>query len=300
MKRMIALLAGTMLASGLAHAADPVLVVDQQQFEARYEAKPAVSGINGKIEAIYGWYDIDGAGDDINLLAGAGAISVPITNAFGLQVDGALGRYSGAGDATGYGVGAHLFWRNPDLALVGLYGDYQRVSDFDVTTWRLGVEAELYLDRISLEGFAGAERVDFAVGDETYFSGEAIAALYLTDDFRIHAGAGHRFDELFGIVGAEAMLPFGANNIALFTDGTFSEDATSVRAGVRVYFGEAGKSLKARHREDDPKIRLLDPIPAGAFANQGDPLDQFIPPDAECEFGSTLRDGCLRPPLVPI
>ncbi len=252
-----------------AWAADPVLVVDQQQFEERYEAKPAVSGINGKIEAAYTWYDIDGLDDDLDLWSGAGAISIPLGHSFGLQVDGGIGRYDGGGQsATGYGVAGHLFWRNPDMALVGLYGDYQRISDFDITTWRIGVEAELYLDRISLEGFAGAENVDLGGADETYFSGEALAAFYLTDDFRIHAGAGHRFDELYGIVGAEAMLPFGGNNVALFTDATFSEDVTSVRGGVRVYFGEAGKSLMARHREDDPRIRLFDPFVGDAFGGE--------------------------------
>lgn len=251
-----------------AYAADPVLVVDQQQFEARYESKPAVSGINGKIEAAYTWYDIDGAGD-VDLVSGAGAISIPIGHSFGLQVDGGVGRYSNGGDATAYGVGGHLFWRNPDVALVGVYGDYQRTSDLDASSWRLGVEAEMYLDRVSLEGFAGAEQLDVGGNEETYFTGEAIAALYVTDDFRVHGGVGHRFDETYGIIGAEAMLPVGANNIALFADGTISEDTTMVRGGLRVYFGEGGKSLKARHREDDPKIRLFDPI-AGDFFAAGD------------------------------
>lgn len=221
---------------------------------------------------------------------------MPIGHSFGLQVDGAFGRYDGAGDASGYGVGAHLFWRNPDVALVGLYGDYQRVSDFDATTWRLGVEGELYLDRISLEGFVGGERVEVATGDETYFSGEALAALYITDDFRIHAGAGHRFDELYGMIGAEAMLPFASNNVALFTDGTFSDDATSVRAGVRVYFGEAGKSLKARHREDDPRIRLLDPIPGSAFACPPIPDDYDGPILLDVSGPSNGCDLPIKPP----
>lgn len=257
-----------------AYAADPVLVVDQQQFEARYEAKPAVSGINGKIEAAYTWYDIDGL-DDIDLWSGAGAISIPIAHRYGLQIDGGVGRFSGNGSATAYGVGAHLFWRDPDIALLGLYGDYQRVSDVDAQSWRLGVEGELYLDRISLEGFAGAEQLDLGGAEETFFSGEAIAALYVTDNIRIHGGVGHRFDETFGVVGAEAMLPFGGNNVALFGDGKFSGDATAIRAGVRVYFGESGKSLKARHREDDPKIRLFDPV-VGDYFEPGD--GEYEPP----------------------
>lgn len=254
-----------------AYAADPVLVVDEQQFEARYEAKPAVSGINGKIEAAYTWVDIDGLGD-ADFFNGAGAISIPIGQRFGLQLDAGVGRFSGDGSSTAYGVGAHAFWRNPDVALLGVYGDYQSTTDFDLDSMRLGVEAELYLGRFSLEGFAGGERVDIGPDDETYFTGEALAAFYITDDFRVHGGVGHRFDETYGVLGAEAMLPFASNNVALFTDGRFSSDATAIRGGVRVYFGEAGKSLVARHREDDPRIRLFD-----AFGVSGDDGDEGCP-----------------------
>ncbi len=243
--------------AGTAYAADAVLVVDDQQFQARYEAKPAVSGINGKLEAYYTWIDIDGLGD-VDLWTGAGAISIPVGHSFGVQIDGGIGRFSGNGSATAYGIGAHAFWRNPDVALLGLYGDYQTTTDFDFDAVRLGVEGELYLDRISLEGIAGAERVDGPGGDDTYFSGEALAAFYITDDFRVHGGVGHRFDETYGTIGAEAMLPLGGNNVALFTDGRFSSNQTAIRGGLRVYFGESGKSLIARHREDDPRIRLFD------------------------------------------
>jgi hypothetical protein len=121
---------------------------------------------------------------------------------------------------------------------------------------------------------------------ETYFTGEALGAFYVTDNVRIHGGVGHRFDETFGRIGAEAILPFAANNVALYTDGTFGSDTTTIRAGLRVYFGQRGKSLIDRHREDDPKIRLFDGAPSGYLdqirdgrtsnqdetANSGDPI----------------------------
>lgn len=283
MLRFVSFASASAMMTVAAHAADPLLVIDQEQFEARYEAKPAVSGINGKIEATYNWYDVDNVDEDIDMWSGAGAISIPLGHSFGLQIDGGIGRYSAGDDsATGYGVAGHLFWRNPDTALVGLYGDYQRISDLDASTWRLGVEAELYFDRISLEGFAGAEQVSIDSDDETYFSGEALAALYVTDNFRIEGGVGHRFEEVYGTIGAEAMLPFGDNNVSLFTNAAFSEDATSVRGGVRIYFGEAGKSLKARHRQDDPKIRLFDPL-VGDFFSAGDG-ESFPPPCNDCPY----------------
>ena len=200
-------------------------------FEEKFDGvKPAVSGINGKIEAAY--------------------------------------TYVG----TGFGAAVHAFWRNPDTALLGFYGDVVRYdTDFgpDVTTWRYGAEGELYLDRVSLEGFIGGDTVDAGGFNETYFSAEAMAAFYVTDDFRIHAGVGHRFDDTFGRVGAEAMLPFAGRNVALFGDGTFGDDVTTARAGLRVYFGEAGKSLKDRHRQDDPRIRLFD-VFGGSFESGDD------------------------------
>ncbi len=266
---------GAVLGGG-AFAADAVLVVDDQQFEARYEAKPAVSALNGKIEAAYTWIDIDGLGN-VDLWTGAASVSVPVSHSFGIQIDAGIGRFTGDASATAYGIAGHAFWRNPDFALLGLYADYQTTTDFDLDATRIGLEGELYLDRISLEGFAGAELVDTPGGDETFFSGEALAAFYITDDFRVHGGVGHRFDETYGIVGAEAMLPFGGNNVALFTDGVFADAATSVRGGVRIYFGESGKSLKARHREDDPRVRLFDAT-GGFMAGDDDDVIVCEPP----------------------
>jgi hypothetical protein len=234
-------------------------------FEEKFAGvKPAVSGINGKIEAAYTYVDVDNVGDT-NMGDLAGSIAFPVGERFGLQFDGGVATANDLG--TGFGAGVHAFWRNPDTALLGFYGDVVRYdTDFgpDVTTWRYGAEGELYIDRFSLEGFVGGDTVDAGDFNDTYFSAEAMAAFYVTDDFRIHAGVGHRFDETFGRVGAEAMLPFASRNVALFGDGTFGDDVTAARVGLRVYFGEAGKSLKDRHREDDPRIRLFDMF-GGAF-----------------------------------
>ncbi len=246
--------------SPLAHAADPVFTVDQPQPLLPYQHKPAVSAFNGKFEAAYVWSRLDGAGSSDGLQA-AGAVSFPLGHSFGLQIDGGLARVSGG---TAGGIGAHLFWRRPETALVGVYADFQRNGGQDYSTWRVAAEGELYFGRFSLEGLAGAETVRADSFRETYFTGEALAAIYVTDNIRIHGGVGHRFNETFGRIGAEAILPFAANNVALFTDGTFGSDATTIRAGLRVYFGQRGKSLIDRHREDDPKIRLFDGFVASA------------------------------------
>lgn len=228
-------------------------------FEERFEgAKPAVSGINGKIEAAYTYIDVDNVGD-ANMGDLAGSIAFPVGEQFGLQFDGGVATANDIG--TGLGTAVHAFWRNPDTALLGFYGDVVHFdTDFgpNVTTWRYGAEAEVYLARLTLEGFIGGDTATADGNNETYFSADAMAAFYVTDDLRLHAGVGHRFDETFGRVGAEAMLPFAGQNVALFGDGTFGDDVAAARVGLRVYFGEAGKSLKDRHRQDDPRVRLFD------------------------------------------
>lgn len=270
--------------SSIAHAADPVFTIDQPQPLLPYQHKPAVSAFNGKFEAAYVWSRLDGAGSSDGLQA-AGAVSFPLGHSFGLQIDGGLARVSGG---TAGGIGAHLFWRRPETALVGVYADFQRNGGLDYSTWRLAAEGELYFGRFSLEGLAGAETVRADTFRETYFTGEALAAFYVTDNVRIHGGVGHRFDETFGRIGAEAILPFAANNVALYTDGTFGSDTTTIRAGLRVYFGQHGKSLIDRHREDDPKIRLFDGAP---------PIHRVANPVNE-DDGQTPPPGDA--PVVPV
>lgn len=236
-------------------AADPMIEIPQT-------LKPAVSGINGKLDLGYIYLDPDLNVGDFNGGYAIGSLSVPLGQRFGFQIDGGYGYLSGSpSDPQIGGVGGHLFWRDPDVALLGIYGHYAALDTDSaagtVDTWRYGVEGELYLDRFSIEAFAGADTLDGNGGSDTTFNGEALAAFYATENFRIDAGIVHQFDETLGKVGAEVMLPFGANNTSLYASGTFG-NATTVKAGLRIYFGEAGKSLMGRHREDDPRSRILD------------------------------------------
>ncbi len=65
---------------------------------------PAVSAINGKIEALGGAVDGEGAG------AALGSVTLPLGERFGLQADAAYGEIDGE---ELYGGGAHLFARDP-------------------------------------------------------------------------------------------------------------------------------------------------------------------------------------------
>lgn len=221
---------------------------------------PAISAINGKFEGLGGEFAHDTLG------AVAGSLSVPLSHRYGLQIDGLAGSWAEDGV---FGVGAHLFWRDPRAGMVGLYGDHlywdglggQAVS-------RVGAEAEWYAGRFSLEGLAGAE---FGELKDRAFS-RVNLAFYPRDDLRLSVG--HRY------LGGDHALTLGAewqvapSGVALFAEGLVGENRSdAILAGIRIYVAPEPKSLMRRHREDDPpnEIKgalqsLAANLPAGTVA----------------------------------
>jgi len=201
----------------------------------------AVSEINGKLSIAGG-----AAKDDGNkgaVFQSEGSVSIPINCQFGLQLDGALGKLDGK--TTG-GVAAHAFARDPNSYLLGAYGSYSGAGGNDI--WRLGPEAEYYLDKITLSGLAGYENSDRTKGDVFAALG---VSYYATDNFKLSAGYSRFLDVSAAAFGAEYQL----DNMpaSLFVAGQFgNKDHRRVLAGVRYYFGGAQKSLIRRDREDDP------------------------------------------------
>jgi hypothetical protein len=200
---------------------------------------PAVSGLNGKLEAFGGEFA------DESLAAVAGSISFPLARRYGVQIDGLVGSSGGDNIA---GVGAHLFWRDPARGLAGVYGDHVHWDGFGGNSVsRLAAEGELYLGRVSLEGMIGAE---FGELNDRVFARSNIA-YYPRDDVRLFVG--HRY------LGGEHALALGAEwqvaprGVALFAEGQVGDDTGSaILGGLRIYFGDRDKSLIRRHREDDP------------------------------------------------
>ncbi len=205
----------------------------------------AVSGINGKI-SIAGGATKDN-GDKGGVFQGEGSLSIPINCEFGLQLDGAIGKLDG--DTAG-GAAVHAFTRNPNSYLLGAYGSYSGVSKNDI--WRLGGEAEYYIDKITLSGLAGYENSDQTKGDVFAVLG---VSYYATDNFKVSAGYSRFLDINAAAFGAEYQI----DNMpaSLFVSGRFGgKSHRRVLAGVRYYFGGAQKSLIRRDREDDPMIFL--------------------------------------------
>src|SRR5262249_12064699 len=97
---------------------------------------PAVSQTNLKVTAE------GGQADDESAFFVGGALTLPVGERFGLQVASGA---SGVDGDTPSGARAHLFTRDPDRYLIGLFAAYAKENDFDLDATRIGAEAELYM-----------------------------------------------------------------------------------------------------------------------------------------------------------
>jgi hypothetical protein len=196
-----------------------------------------------------------------------GSLSIPLAQQWGVQLDGDLGSDSGIGFYRG---AAHLFWRDPSIGLLGAYVSYSRNNGIDSAvlghisenTARYAAEGEYYLDRWSFGGLIGAETVSINSGVPlpsvpNRFFDDVWASYYVTDNFELYAGHAYTFGTHFLTLGAEYGIALGGGRMAsLFADGWIGEGGDNgALAGLRVYFGQRDKSLKDRHRQDDPAVR---------------------------------------------
>lgn len=254
-------------------------------------ALPAVSGPNGKVELDLGWLtDPDSA-----IFRGGASFSLPVGERFGLQGDLAVGSFA---DEWMGGGALHAFTRDPSSYLLGVTAGVV-VAD---GAWlgAVGPEAELYLDRVSLEGWAGWATLEYddpMLADDLGFFGFGDLAFYPTDDWRLSIG-------VTSILGTESLklateyqfadLPFsGTGEIRAYDTGTWS-----AKIGIKGYFGGPNKSLIDRHRQDDPRNRAIDLFgAAGMLITTGDepawdcPDGEFPVPepayDGECAYPAT-------------
>lgn len=208
---------------------------------------PAVSGINGKLSLEGGALDEDG------FAALSGSVSLPVGYRYGAQLDGTVGILED--DFIG-SVGGHLFWRDPSIALLGIYGSYSRNDNVDGDASRIGVEGEYYWNQFTLKSIVGAEFVDIGIAayDETDLFAFTDLSYYAMDNLELSVG--HRFtgEKNALALGIEYQLDqqVFSSGVALFAEGRIGEDDyKGAWAGVRMYLGD-NKSLIRRHREDDP------------------------------------------------
>lgn len=205
-------------------------------------ATDAVSQANGKMDVFGG--RVDGK-DSGNI---AVSYTFPINRYFGGQIDGLYGRLDN--DAL-FAGGGHLFWRDPELALLGLTASYGVWDHFDL--WRVGAEGEVYLcNNLTVAGLAGHQSDD--LGDVAYANAEL--RYYLAGENLMLACGGGFFDDQGMLVGAIEYLT-DLDGLSLFASGAVgTDDYDLVIGGIRYYFGSS-KSLVLRHRTDDPPNYLF-------------------------------------------
>lgn len=251
-------------------------------------SKPAVDGVNGKLQIDGGAaqsnaVNISGipglssrqSSTSWNGIGGAiGTISVPIGHSFGAQLDmgaGALGNRP-LGEAAG-----HLFWRDPDKGLLGVYGSGMLLgSKVGRGVWTAAGEFETYLGRFTGRAILGVQGSSAYTGNVSarypsihgsnpafnaadYFHDQVEATFYPLDDLALSVGHLYSFNRNAVTGEMEYLLPqFRGGDIApsAFVSGAYGwNNASNIMAGIRIYFGNHDKTLIRRQREDDPKVR---------------------------------------------
>lgn len=221
--------------------AQPLSAADLEYTPPLPGPKPAVSELNSKFDVR--WNNMFG----VDSVAAVGSVSIPLSFSWGAQFDGMIGSIDGDLAAGG---GAHLFWRDPDKALVGLYGEYAHASaDGAGDQTRVALETEFYFDQFILAGLAGYQFGDLGDG---FFSKTSLS--YFPDD-NLRLYVQHKYVpgdvEHIGAVGGEWLMPVHDNSVSLFGEASFTDDDVGGQVGVRIYFGPQ-KPLINRVREDDP------------------------------------------------
>jgi len=216
-------------------------------FEPRVRAEgPAVSEVNGKITGFGG--GIGMGGDRTGTGGFSGSLTLPLGYSYGMQVDAG---YARIGDGNFGSTGAHLFWRDPTVGLLGVYAGYARLDRFGgQDLGRVGIEAQKFFGQLTLDGALGYRFGSSGVGDDVY--GRARLQYYLTDNLMLMSGYTYE-GRSFGTLGMEYQLSSQANTgIAMFGEGQLHDNNNyAAIGGFKIFLG-GDMSLKDRHRRQDP------------------------------------------------
>lgn len=181
-----------------------------------------------------------------------GAFTAPLGERFGFAIDAGYGQQD---ENDVWGAGGHLFARDPESYLIGLFAAYAEGNAFGIDVTRVGGEFELYLDDLTIGGHAGYQ-FSSTLGDKAV--GGIDFRWYADQNFAISAGAFGDEDTMFGRGRLEWQPGFAAlPGLAFNVEGVIGEDDyQSVMGGLTYYFGTP-VSLKDRHRRQDPDSSLL-------------------------------------------
>ena len=215
--------------------------------EQTIERKPAVDGTNGSLSLEVG-------ADGVDVVGGTGSVTFPLGQQFGLQFDGSAASFDNdiVGAIPVFRGATHLFWRDPSIGMLGLFGDYFHVDlGRGFNFFAGGVEGALYLDQFTVDGLIGLDGGDII---DSGFLSRVRLVHYPKENLAIHIGHAYGLDEHRLLYGGEwSFASHGGAASSIFAEGELDEGGdTSVLAGLRFYFGQREKTLIRRHREDDP------------------------------------------------
>ena len=183
-------------------------------------------------------------------LGADGLFALPLSSGWGLQADGIA---SFTGEENYYGGAAHLFTRDPKQGFIGAYVSDVGwgLSDYDQywapsamqTIGQAGGEAGIYLGRFTVRGAAA-----YQFGTDTGAAALAKVAFYARDDLKVEGGLSYIQGLGNGYNADVEWSPTGGPSF--FAEAAANSQSGSVLVGVKAYFGDLGKSLIRRERED--------------------------------------------------
>ncbi len=252
-----------------------------------FAQQPAVDGINFKLSAL------GGTMADNSEFAGVASVTLPLFNlhSYGMQIDLAAGSWDGRST---YAGAAHFFWRDPDRALVGIYGEWNYISPEHVG--RIGLETELYRGNWTVEGLLAGQ---FGQNVFTELVGDVNLAYYFTPDLR--GALGYRRHARGDVATASFEYQFpssGSTALSVFAHAEFgNDDYHAALGGVKVAFGTgSATTMIERHRTTDPHVKL--PLYLSSVTRCAFLLVQRDGKETVCASQDRLDDEGTRPKVA--
>jgi hypothetical protein len=235
------------LAAGPATAADVISggadVLNPQPIA---QQQPAVDGINFQLSGLTGAI----GGYSNSMFIATMATPFPYFDQFGAQLDLGIGSYDA--DYISSAAALHLFWRDPGIGLLGIYGDWSYINPEHAG--RVAVEGAIYNGRWSLDVMAG---VQFGQHVYTDFVDEVDLSYYFTDNLK--GSIGHRLTSR-GNAGNLAFeyMPENMPGWSLFGQAEAGEDDyVAGWIGLRYAFGTGtAGNLITRDRTSNTFVRI--------------------------------------------
>jgi hypothetical protein len=227
---------------------------------------------SGYAEGYYGGFQIDSSGTDTSGQTFGGAVRANCNfnqrwNGQGdFFVDSLRATSGGNSTISNFGAAGHIYWRNPSSHALGGFGaieGYDNASSFDGTKrYHLGVEGQVYLDRVTLYGQAYTGRHTINSSTAAIRGVRGMARYFATDNLRFEGEIGYR--ELATssgsadtvVLGAEATYRFDDSPVSVFgryqydhitSSDTGRADIHKYVAGVKLSLGSKTLFEEDRH-----------------------------------------------------